>query len=156
MFDMIRFTVGAVLWAGVCSWALARGEWPERAAAITTLVGSLLTPVANVLLGRFGFHHVGFSSLAIDGSVLAVNVIIAVRANRWWPVYSAAFHLCQLMTHIARLTRPELMGAYYVGLVIAWSHLALGALAVGMIQLEIRRWKRRAEHSPAPATDPPS
>jgi hypothetical protein len=137
MDQSFAFAVGAALWAGVCGLAIARGGWPERLAAATTLVGSILTPLVQSRVSGHGEPGIW----TVDIICTAIYFYIAMKSDRWWPFFAIAFHLAALTEHAVQATFSPIPLRMYASGEIIWAYLSLFALAAGVLEMEARRRK---------------
>jgi hypothetical protein len=127
---MLRVVIYYALLMSVVAYAFRRGGWPERAAALTILVGSVLTQVAlSPFAGRFG--GVEFSVLLVDLAALAAFVALALKSDRYWPIWIAAFQLIGVLAHLARMADPTMMRTGYAVILALWSYPMLALIAIG-------------------------
>lgn len=124
----------------VTAYALTRGGWSERTAALVLLAGSLLTDLAFVP-GVPHFVGVEKGVFAADLATLAGFVFVALKSDRYWPLWIAAIQLIGVLAHFARLLDPDMMRTGYAVLLAFWAYpmLALIALGTRSHQLRIRR-----------------
>jgi hypothetical protein len=126
-----------VLMASAAGFALWKGGQPERACAVAMVAAWL----ATVLLTdrRNNWVDPQWGVMAADLSLLTLLLWVALRANRFWPLWAAAFQLLGVITHVAIMADRTISGrAYYVAAVI-WSYLVVIALAAGTWSA----WRRR-------------
>ena len=91
-------------------------------------------------------HHFEISVFAVDSSVLAALLLIALTKDRFWPLWATAFQFLELLMHVAMLIDHHVSArAYFIATELT-SYLILLALALGTF-LE-------APHAPRPS--PPS
>lgn len=122
------------LLAACFAFAMACGGGPERAAASIMLVGSLVSLVIAINSSH-QFRHVNWGAFAVDSVAQVLFLILASKADRFWPIVVAGVHLLALMSHLARmlvsLIDPrsyqiaEVIGSYIIlSLIIAgtWRH----------------------------------
>jgi hypothetical protein len=143
VFDIVRYLVGAPIWFFVIGLALWRGGWPERAVAIINLIGMFVTPLVQE---RPFVSHLQLNILMADLCVLASFTVVALRSNRWWPLFATAAALMTVLTDIAygwvHLShRLALTGE------VIWSYISLFALAAGIAEVE---WRRRRLRNTGP------
>lgn len=120
----------AWLAAGVAP-ALLRGGWPERSAAaamIAAWFGSGLVQNTSQFFGP----QVGIT--AIDLMLLALLVALALKSDRWWPMWAVAFHGLGVMLHLAVLLDGKVMGRAYFIAGAVFSFLTVLALFLGSIR----------------------
>jgi hypothetical protein len=107
-----------ILLCVVISWR--RGGTYERLAVAVLLGGSVLTRVA-VSRTASAFIDVASGVLLIDLACLVCFVLIALKSDRFWPLWLAALHLVGTLAHLARMIAPEIIPASYVLLLVVWS-----------------------------------
>lgn len=114
-----------------CAYALVKGGAPERSGALIALVASALTMAVNLPILK-PFANVELEFVLVDVGVFAAFTMLAIRSNRFWPIWAAAFAGLGLLGHFARLHVGAGISdwAYAVSLTI-WSYPTLIALAVG-------------------------
>lgn len=113
-----------------CSYAIARGGRDERIAAAVMLAGSALTVVAALLPG-FSWRTDRLGVTLIDLAVLGALFTLALRTDRFWPLWMTAFHLIAVATHLAILVDRERTLRAYVLLQGFWAYPMLAALMIG-------------------------
>lgn len=138
-----------------CSYALAFGGAPERIAAIAFPAASLLTVVAAPEW-RWPAGGVNWGVLAVDGGLLILLVALALRANRFWPIWASAFQGFALLGHVSVLAAPDIAPVVYATTLAIGSYPMLGLLALGTARHRHLRQAGEA-HPPwsRPATTPP-
>ncbi|HEX8534774.1 MAG TPA: hypothetical protein VF662_11450 [Allosphingosinicella sp.] len=137
-----------IFWAltALCGgYALLRGGAPERIGAATIILGSLLTvALGSAWADRFEYVEVGV--FLVDVVVLAVFVLLAVFADRFWPLWVSALQAIGVLAHLARALEPNLMPwAYGVA-------LAMGVYPM-LLLLALGTWRHRKRLA-AGAADP--
>ena len=108
--------------------ALWRGGWPERLAA-----GGMIAAWVATALFQNGVQLWGPQSgvMIIDSALLALLVFIALRSNRWWPMWACGFHAMSVVLHLTVIIDPKVWGRAYFVAIGAFSYLALAALFFG-------------------------
>src|SRR5688500_12737166 len=133
MIDLLRQTVLFALWACLCAWAIGRGRAPERIHGAMHLVGAMLTPMVQYNIGRDGAE---LGVFIIDTTVLLIALYVALRWDRWWAMFAAAFLLLQATTHVVRMFNLAADQFYYASAAMFWSFASLFAMAYGVAQIE--------------------
>lgn len=111
--------------------ALWRGGWPERVAA----VAMILAWIASALLFKtrlwFGPQTAVF---LVDLALFAALLFIALRSDRWWPMWACGFHGLTLILMLATLldTRISNRAGYIAGGGV-FSYLVMAALFLGAL-----------------------
>ena len=113
-----------------CAYALWRGRSDERIVASVCLLASLATRFAiSPLQERYASVETGL--MAIDALVLLVFVWIALRSQRFWPLWIAGLQLTNSISHVLKLVDLDLMPRAYGAAAALWSYPILLILAVG-------------------------
>ena len=103
------------------------GGLDEKWASSAFILAALASNLANA--SRYGHTETGI--LIVDLALLAGLLLIALRSDRFWPMWAAAFQMVAVTVHIASLTENgKFAWAYAVGLIF-WSYPVLIALMVG-------------------------
>jgi hypothetical protein len=136
---MILAIMGLAALAISIGGALKWGGRDERLAALGFLAATLATQFAN----QSSYQHTEKGVLIIDMLLLAGLVILALRSDRFWPMWAAAFQLVGTTVHFASMAETgDFAWAYAVGLIF-WSYPVLVALGLGT-WLEGRHRRRAA------------
>jgi hypothetical protein len=130
-----------------CGYAISRGGPPERWAGVALLVAAACTILVHMPRTDTHFRSLEAGLIVIDGALLAALAAIAIRANRYWPLWMTAIHATAVAVHIAKAVNPS----------IVWPIYATAA-SVSSIPIQILlawgtfRHRRRLERN---GTDPP-
>lgn len=100
-----------VLFLGCSGYALLRGGGPERAVALIVIFGSLISPL--VAPAHPNFTRVSLLLLAVDLADQLALVIVAMRADRFWPIFAAAVHWLSPMSSLAKVAFPLIAPIIY-------------------------------------------
>lgn len=126
---MIRIVLFVLLQFAVSFFAIRRGGAPERVVGWMLLVAEFLNLVGGVPAG--GFRIVAQSQFFADVALFGGLLIVALRANRFWPIWLAALQLIAIGVHGVRAIDGFLVPyAYYKSLEKIAYPMCL-ALAVG-------------------------
>jgi hypothetical protein len=112
------------------AYALRRGGGPERAGTTILLVGSLLT-LATVSSQAGSYASVETGVFIVDMATLLAFLVVAVRAERFWPLWITALQLIGTSGHVVKLVDPDLMPKAYAFAAIFWSYPMVLLLALG-------------------------
>jgi hypothetical protein len=111
-----------------CGYALVWGGAPERITAAAYVVAVALTHATHSV-AAVPFEHVDATIFFIDLGVFSISLLIALRAERFWPLWFTAFLGLGLIAHAAMITSPEVVPRAYAFLITAWSYPILFILA---------------------------
>jgi hypothetical protein len=117
----------------VCGYAIWRGGAPERLAAVACLLATAAT-VAGTLPRENDFASIELEVLAVDLALLAALFGIALKANRFWPIFATASHLVAVAVHLAKAANPALVGPVYAFASSGTSLLVLLILWAGTVR----------------------
>jgi len=103
------------------------GGLDERLAAGAFVMATLASRIAT----QSDYMHTETGVLAIDTLLLLALVGLALRSDRFWPMWAAGFQLVAVTVHIASTAETgNFAWAYAVGLVF-WTYPVLIALMIG-------------------------
>ena len=135
---MTHIVLFNVVLLGACAFAFALGGAPERWTAIVFLIGALATfllPFEH----HASYHSVHVMVLAIDVAVLVGLVGIALRADRYWPLYVSALHIIVIAIHGVKAIQPSLVPWMYAGASGKIAYPMLVLLAIGALRHHQRK-----------------
>lgn len=140
MFDFVRYFLGFAVWIFVLVVAVWRGQWSERVVGWTMLIGMILTPIVQT---RAFSDHPDWGIMLVDTLVTLIIIAVSMKTTRWWPLFCAAYHVLSVGIHVIKITRPDASQFAYLTAAVVFSYLGLLALAVGVVGLELQRWRER-------------
>lgn len=111
-------------------YALLKGGAPERIGTTIVLVGSLLT-LATVSSQARSYASVETGVFIVDVVTLLAFLALALRANRFWPLWIAALQLIGTLGHVIKLFDPALMPKAYAFAAVFWSYPMLLLIVIG-------------------------
>jgi hypothetical protein len=122
--------------------ALWRGAGPEQAAAMVMLALLGVDRLFHLVLWQVqGQAATAFGHFSIDLAALAAFTLLALRANRLYPMGLAALQLIAVTAHLVRAISPAIPGRANAIMMVAPSYLELLVL-IGGILLHMRRESR--------------
>jgi hypothetical protein len=128
----------------VCAYAFMAGRSDERSAAAICLIATLATRfVLSPLTSRYSGIEGGV--LLVDVLVLAAFTAIALRSDRFWPLWVAGLQLTTILAHLLKAAKFDLLPEVYAAAARFWVYPILIILLIGT-------W--RVQHRPR-FTDPP-
>lgn len=113
-----------------CGYALWRGRKYEQWSALVCIAAS----VASVLFResiRSSYLGIESSDLLIDTVVLVAFVAIALKSDRFWPLWVAGLQLTISMSHVLKAVQPSLIPLAYAAAERFWSYPTLLIIAGG-------------------------
>jgi hypothetical protein len=143
---MTRLILFLVLWLGCCLYALVRGGGPEKIGALIFLVAALLSALLEEPKGS-RFDSVEFGMLIVDLTVLAALLALALRADRFWPLWMCAMQGVQVFSHFAIAINTTVIPWAYWNAQTLWSYPMLLLLAAATAWHRSRLRKRGADRS---------
>lgn len=132
--------------------AWIKGGHPERLGACTFLIWAAASITAPAWLHGIAIGELPVFEMAVELTVLAVFVRMAMRGGRWWPFGAAAVMTLSVLVYLVQPFVPELDRraeiSAHVGLAAALSL----ALLTGVVErwlagegpASASRWRRRA------------
>ena len=126
---MIRIVFYYLLVLVVIVAAYRRGDRDTRIAATVCLVASLLST------GLMTFHQgVAVGVAMIDITVLGLFVALALRTQRFWPLWVAGLQLTTVMGHGLRLIQPAMVDIAYAAAMRFWAYPILIILMIAALR----------------------
>ncbi|MBA2466183.1 MAG: hypothetical protein H0V46_01080 [Sphingomonas sp.] len=120
-----------LFFAFVIAFASWRGGAPERLTAVAYVIALAGSASVGVIEMPGAFRTVPMLILAVDCLLLLALCLLAVRANRWWPIMTAACALVAVLVHAAKLLDTAMIPNGYAFLVTIWSWPMVALLAIG-------------------------
>jgi hypothetical protein len=77
------------------------------------------------------FSSVELGILAVDVVMLLGLLGLALRAERFWPIWAVAFHLISTAGHAVKVVDPAVLRWGYAFALAMWSYPMLALLAIG-------------------------
>jgi hypothetical protein len=117
---------GLVTLAVACLIAFRFGGRDEQLTAIGCIAATLLSRIVST-----SYSHMEMSILLVDAGFLVGLLVMALRSDRFWPMYAAAFQFLGLVVHVGSMAETgDFARAYAVGLIF-WSYAVMAALMIG-------------------------
>jgi hypothetical protein len=139
---MARFIIFTIVLFGACGYALLRGRSDERLAGgicITAAIASF----ALAAPASLRYSGVELGVLAVDLLTLAAFIYIALRSDRFWPLWISGLQLTTTIAHVLKALQPELVPIAYATAGRFWAYPILIIIAVATWRGE-RRHDREA------------
>lgn len=122
-----------LLLLAACGYAFWAGGGPERWTAMVFVIGAVATAHLP-FQQRLSYHSVFWPLLAVDAAMLVGLTGIALRANRFWPLYVSSLHLITLAIHGVKAFQPNLVPWMYAGASSKIAYPMLVLLAIGALR----------------------
>jgi hypothetical protein len=134
------------LLALVALYALLRGSRDERLAAIILVVGVIAT---HLVISPLHERFAGLETpvMTVDIIVFAGFLWVALRSERFWPLWIAGLQLTTIFGHVLKAVDTGLFSRAYGAALVFWGYPILLILAIGTW-----RGQRRARSQGGPAT----
>lgn len=104
---MERYLPGLIMFAATflgSGYAVVRGGPPERWGGAMFFLNAVVSNIA-LYLSKRQFMVPEISLMAIDVIYLITLVALALRAQRYWPLWAAAFQLDAVLTHFLMFSK---------------------------------------------------
>lgn len=121
-----------------CGYALIRGRTDERLAAGVCIAASLIS-VAVLSPMSVRYTTIEEGEMAVDSVVLAVFLLVALRSDRFWPLWITGLQLTTTLSHMLKAVDFKLLPAAYGAAERFWSYPILVIIAVGA-------WRQHRRH----------
>jgi hypothetical protein len=130
----------AALLVGCLLVSFWRGGGPERIGALNMAIGSVLTVLVNSPLST-RYSSIEVRIFLVDVAVLLVFLALALRSDRYWPLWTTAMQLLVVLAHLARLADPTMLRNGYGAVMAMWSYPQL--IIISAAAWQHRRGERR-------------
>ena len=127
---MLRLIVFNLLLVGACGYALLRGRSDERLTAIVCIVATLAS-IGLVAPASQRYASVEVGVLVVDVFTLGAFTFVALRSDRFWPLWISGLQLTTSIAHFLKAAEPDLVPIAYAAAGRLWSYPILIILAVG-------------------------
>lgn len=130
----------------ICSvYAFIAGGGPERIGAAAYALSVAATYL--ILWSHASeWQTVELGVFTVDVLVFAIFVILAVRADRYWPLWVSALLGLGILGHMARWAGPDVIPWAYAVILTIWSYPILAIIALGTFNHQ-RRARSRGDKS---------
>lgn len=112
--------------------AVRNGGAPERYTAFAIAIAFTFNALVIAIQGPSDFQTFEPLRCAIEVGMFVACTLIAVYANRFWPICIAALQLIILTAHLARLIDIQGLAGVYWGITTIPSYLQLMVLVIGI------------------------
>ena len=119
-----------ILLALVAIYAFVRGKRDERQVGIIFVVGVIATELV-LPRPRERFEGVETNLLLVDVVVFLGFAWVALRSERFWPLWIAGLQLTAIFGHVLKAIDIHLFARAYAAALVFWAYPMLLILAVG-------------------------
>lgn len=113
--------------AGVATW---RGAWPERAGAAAMVLAWVASALVYNSIQLRGFQ---VAPMLVDIGLTLALLYLAMRSDRWWPMWACAFQALNVVLHFALAAEHVLWRSAAWLASSCFSYLAMLALLCGAL-----------------------
>lgn len=114
---------------GTCIFAMVHGRTDERLAAIAMMLAAVLSPLAMAS----GYAAPETGVLGVDIGLLGFLLVLALRSDRFWPLWAAGFHVVGTGIHVATFVEADIWPPAYGAAQGFWAWPVLVALLAGTL-----------------------
>ena len=130
----------------VCIYAFVAGRTDERIVA-SICIGASIASVAVMSPLSSRYSHMEAGVLIVDLATFAGFTLVALRSERFWPLWIAGLQLTTLMAHAFKLGRIDLMPQAYAAAARFWVYPIFLIIVIGTWRGARRRRAMRLQHS---------
>ena len=135
---MLSPIVYHVLLVAVSAYAFLRGRSDERMAAAICIIATIATRlVLSPVTSRYS--GIEFGVFVVDLLTLAGFVAIALRTDRFWPLWVAGLQLTTLVAHMLKAIKIDLLPHAYAAAGRFWVYPIFLIIVVGTWRSHQRR-----------------
>ena len=137
---MIRAVIyGLLLWS-VAIYAVRRGGNDEKVVAVAFVVASYLAPLIAFTIPFTHFNRMEMPLAILDIGFTLVLLAVALKSNRYWPLWLTAMQGLTTLSHFAPLV-PHMIPWNSRNAVVIWSYpmLIILGFAVRAYQIDKRQ-----------------
>lgn len=137
-----------ILLALVALYVFFRGRRDERTVGTILVVGVVATTLALSPLSQ-RFAEIETPVMAVDLAVFAGFLWVALRSDRFWPMWIAGLQLTTLLGHVLKLVDTGLFSRAYGAALMFWGYPIVLILAIGTWRSHHRAIAERRGSAPA-------
>jgi len=130
----------------VTAFAFWRGRTDERVAAAICVLATFASNIVYEPRGAYAGVEIGV--FLVDAATFAGFALIALRSERFWPLWLAGFQLTTVFSHLLKAIQLDLMPQAYAAAARFWVYPIFLIIVVGTW----RSYRRRTESKRQPAS----
>lgn len=119
-------------------YALLRGGTEHKIAAVGCVVATFATRILKSPL-TMHYRDIELGVLVVDVTLFGLFLVLALRSQRFWPLWIAGFHLVTVFAHVLRALKVDLIPSAYALAVQFWSYPVLFCIGVAIWRYQRRR-----------------
>jgi hypothetical protein len=127
---MLLVPIFILLQLAVSAYALVRGGAPERIVAVLMWVAYVISILLQSQM-PVRFHGVELGIFIVDCAMLAALLAVALRAERFWPIWMTGLQAVAVAAHMAKMVDPQVIPWAYAAMLAFWSYPMMALLAIG-------------------------
>jgi hypothetical protein len=127
---MLRVIIFDTLLFGACGYAFWRGKFDARIVAAVCICANFASYALRSPISQ-SYSNVETGVLVVDLLTLGAFVYVALRSDRFWPLWISGLQLTTSIGHVLKAMEPDLMPMAYAAAGRAWSYPILLILLVG-------------------------
>lgn len=127
---MVNTLVYFAILLGCCLYTALRGSSPERIGAAILMAGSILTLVTLSSAATI-YRSLEVGVVVVDLATLLAFLVLALRADRIWPLCITAFQLVGTAGHAVKLVDPQVLPYAYAFALRFWGYPMILMLIIG-------------------------
>lgn len=132
----------------VCAYAFLRGHTDERLAATTCVAATFATNIVYNPPGSFSGVEIGV--FAVDALTFIGFTAIALRSDRFWPLWVAGLQLTTTTAHVLKAVNLDLLPQAYAAAARFWVYPIFLIIVIGTWRTHQRsRQERRTLACPS-------
>jgi hypothetical protein len=129
-----------------CAYAFVAGGTPERIGT-TAYALSCFATLLVLSAWPFRFQSIEVGALVVDILIFVTFVVLALRANRYWPIWVSGLLGLGVLGHLARWAGPDVIPWAYAVILSIWSYPILAIMALGTFNHQRRLRLRGSDRS---------
>jgi hypothetical protein len=111
-------------------YALWAGGGPERVGTAVYALSVVVTHLALLMRSQH-WLNLEIGVFIVDAVTFVIFTLIALRAERFWPIWVSALLGIALLGHLARFVMPDTYWRAYAMVLAMWSYPILALMALG-------------------------
>jgi hypothetical protein len=132
-----------LLLLAVTAYAFGRGRFDQQLAISICLIGSIATVLVGSPLEHY-YSDIELGVFAVDILALFGFIFVALRSNRFWPLWVAGFQLTSIFSHLLKALHWGMIPQVYAAAERFWIYPIFLAIVVGT-------WRSHRRHQLSPS-----